>query len=61
MPTPEIDPNTAASMLEDGDFADEHTKPTHSDEEAPEGPDESVPTGDGGDGGMDVHQNKPSE
>lgn len=53
MSQPEIDPNTAASMLEDADFADEHTKPPYSDD--------SVPTGDGGDGGMDVHQNKPSE
>ncbi len=61
MSRPEIDPDTAASMLEDADFADEHTKPTHSDEQAPEGDDESVPTGDGGDGGMDVHQNKPSD
>jgi len=29
MSTPDIDPNTAASMLEDADFADEHTKPTY--------------------------------
>jgi hypothetical protein len=48
-------------MLEDADFADEHTKPTYSDEPAPEGPDESVPTGEGGEGGMDIRQNKPSE
>lgn len=54
MSTPEIDPNTAASMLEDADFADEHTKPTHSDEPAPEGSDESAPTGAGGEGGMDI-------
>jgi hypothetical protein len=61
MPRPEIDENTAESMLEDADFADEHTKPTYSDEPAPEGPDESVPENDGGAGGMDVHQNKFSE
>jgi hypothetical protein len=61
VPGPEIDKNTAESMLEDADFADEHTKPTFSDEEAPEGPDESVPEDDAGAGGMDMHQNKPSE
>jgi len=36
------------------DFAEEHTRPTVADEPAPEGPDESVPTGQGGDGGMDL-------
>ncbi|HET9139446.1 hypothetical protein [Actinophytocola sp.] len=35
------------------DFAGEHSRPTFADEPAPEGPDESVPTGQGGDGGMD--------
>jgi hypothetical protein len=61
MSRPQIDPNTAASELEDPDFADEHSRPTYSDEPAPEGPDESVPEDDGGAGGMDVDQNKPSE
>ncbi|HWM74852.1 MAG TPA: hypothetical protein VNQ53_13965 [Nocardioides sp.] len=61
MSTPEIDPNTATSMLEDADFAGEHTKSTHSDEPAPEGPDESVPTGAGGEGGMDLDQDHLSE
>jgi hypothetical protein len=56
MSTPEIDPNTAASMEEDADFAGEHTKPTYADEH-PQGEDietdESTPEGTGGDGGMD--------
>jgi hypothetical protein len=56
MSTPEIDPVTAESMQEDADFGGEHTKPTYGDEPAPEGPDESVPTGEGGDGGMDIHR-----
>jgi hypothetical protein len=54
MSTLEIDPNAAVNMLEDADFADEHAKPIHSDEPAPEEPDESVPTGAGGDGGRDI-------
>jgi hypothetical protein len=36
------------------DFAAEHTRPTYSDEPATDPPDESVPAGRGGDGGMDV-------
>jgi hypothetical protein len=58
MSRPEIDPDTAASMLEDADFAEEHTRPTYSDEPAPEEPDESMPTGRGGDGGMDVPEDR---
>lgn len=38
----------------DDDFATEHSRPTFSDEPCTEGPDESVPFGHGGDGGMDV-------
>jgi hypothetical protein len=49
----DIDPVTAESEEED-DFADEHTKPTYGDEPGTEQPDESVPSGRGGDGGMDV-------
>ncbi|CAM3957506.1 hypothetical protein KIPE111705_33415 [Kibdelosporangium persicum] len=44
MSTPEIDPQTARSMEEDSDFAEEHTKPTYADED-PQGEDESVPDG----------------
>lgn len=54
--TPEIDPQTAESMLEDADFAGEHTRPTVADERTGgphRGPDESEPEGRGGDGGMD--------
>jgi hypothetical protein len=36
------------------DFADEHTRPTYSDEPSTEDADESVPRGRGGDGGMDI-------
>ena len=36
------------------DFAGEHTRPTYADEPSTEAPDESVPTGHGGDGGMDL-------
>lgn len=46
--TPEIDSNTAESMAEDADFAEEHKRPTFADEPATEGPDESVPSGHGG-------------
>jgi len=38
----------------DPDFADEHTNPTYSNEPTPGGPDESVPRGRGGAGGMDI-------
>lgn len=48
MSRPEIDPDTAASELEDADFADEHTKPTYDDEPALDPPDESAPTGQSG-------------
>jgi hypothetical protein len=51
-----LDPVTAASMEEEPDFADEHTSATVADEQADEvntEPDESVPGGEGGDGGMD--------
>lgn len=43
-------------MLEDADFAGEHTRPTVADERTGgphRGPDESEPEGRGGDGGMD--------
>jgi hypothetical protein len=53
-----LDPVTAASMEEEPDFADEHTSPTLADEQAGKvntEPDESVPRGEGGDGGMDPH------
>jgi|GraSoiStandDraft_4_1057263.scaffolds.fasta_scaffold4242435_1 hypothetical protein len=36
------------------DFAGEHTRPTVADEPGPDAPDESVPTGQAGDGGMDL-------
>lgn len=48
MPDRKLDPNTAASELEDADFAGEHTKPTYSDEPGPDAPDESVPSGESG-------------
>ncbi|MDQ0846985.1 hypothetical protein [Streptomyces sp. V1I6] len=38
---------------EEPDFADEHSRPTYADEPSTENPDESVPSGEGGDGGMD--------
>jgi hypothetical protein len=41
---------------EEPDFAEEHTRPTYSDEPSTEDRDESVPAGEGGDGGMDVGQ-----
>lgn len=48
MSTPNIDPQTAAEMQEEPDFADEHTKTTHADEH-PTGedlePDESSRSG----------------
>ncbi|WP_169332714.1 hypothetical protein [Nocardia araoensis] len=51
MSTPNIDPETAESMQQDADFADEHTKPTHADEH-PAGEqletDESTPHGHSG-------------
>lgn len=50
--TPDLDPATAHSELEDADFGDEHTRPTVADEQAV-APDESEPDGRGGDGGMD--------
>lgn len=43
-----LDENTAASELEDADFAGEHTRPTFSDEPGPDAPDESVPSGKSG-------------
>lgn len=36
------------------DFAEEHTRPTVADEPGPDAPDESVPTGQAGDGGLDL-------
>jgi hypothetical protein len=49
MSRPEIDPDTAESMEQDADFADEHKRPTYADEDSPEmAPDESVPSGEGG-------------
>jgi ribosome-associated toxin RatA of RatAB toxin-antitoxin module len=38
----------------DPDFAGEHTRPTYADEPSTENPDESVPRGRGGAGGMDI-------
>jgi hypothetical protein len=38
------------------DFAEEHSRPTYADEPSTEEPDESVPSGEGGDGGMDPGQ-----
>lgn len=39
------------------DFADEHSRPTYRDEPStPEKPDESAPSGEAGDGGMDLDQ-----
>lgn len=58
MHRPEIDPDTAHSMLQDADFAEEHSRPTYSDEPSTEEPDESVPSGRGGDGGMDIDQER---
>jgi hypothetical protein len=55
--TPEIDPVTASAMEDEPDFADEHTRPTVADEQAGSPntePDESVPEGRAGDGGMDA-------
>jgi hypothetical protein len=51
----DIDPVTADSE-EEADFAEEHTRPTYREEPATEQSDESVPSGRGGDGGMDVDQ-----
>lgn len=48
MSSPDIDPVTAESEEADADFASEHKRPTFSDEPSTEGPDESVPTGEGG-------------
>lgn len=48
MSRPQIDPDTAASQLEDADFAGEHTSPTGADEPGPDAPDESVPEGHDG-------------
>ncbi|MGW7358302.1 hypothetical protein ACWGI0_17115 [Streptomyces sp. NPDC054802] len=45
--------STPPEPEEEPDFADEHTRPTHADEPSTEAPDESVPSGEGGDGGMD--------
>jgi|1185.fasta_scaffold1740343_2 hypothetical protein len=58
MSTPEIDPVTAETMEEDGDFAEEHTKPSHADEDRDS--DESTPKGTAGDGGMDPHRHYPT-
>ncbi|HEV2778894.1 MAG TPA: hypothetical protein VGX25_05780 [Actinophytocola sp.] len=44
---------TAAEPEREPDFAEEHTRPTFADEPSTEDPDESVPTGRGGDGGME--------
>jgi hypothetical protein len=52
----ELDPATAESMEEEPDFAEEHSSPTLADEQDDQvntEPDESVPEGEGGDGGMD--------
>lgn len=43
----------ASDPEEEPDFADEHSRPTYADEPSTEEPDESVPSGEGGDGGMD--------
>jgi hypothetical protein len=61
MSTPEIDPTTAAAMEDEPDFAGEHTRPTVADEQAGSAntePDESVPEGAAGDGGMDLRGKK---
>ncbi|MFD4668506.1 hypothetical protein ACFWNN_02165 [Lentzea sp. NPDC058450] len=53
---PEPDAVTAEAELNDADFGEEHTRPTVADENPGgphRGPDESEPTGKGGDGGMD--------
>jgi hypothetical protein len=56
---PQVDQNTAESMEEDADFADEHTRPTFADEDSPEGAaDESVPEGEGG---MDMTERRRPE
>jgi hypothetical protein len=44
---------TATEPDTEPDFADEHSRPTYADEPSTEDPDESVPTGRGGDGGME--------
>lgn len=49
------DPRHRAPQDDEPDFADEHTRPTFRDEPSnPDAPDESAPSGQGGDGGMDV-------
>jgi hypothetical protein len=58
MSSPDIDPVTAESEEEDEDFGTEHTRPTYSDEPSTEEPDESVPSGEGGAGGMNVSQQR---
>ncbi|MET0133367.1 MAG: hypothetical protein ABW215_07210 [Kibdelosporangium sp.] len=56
MTGPDIDPDTAASMEQDADFASEHSRPTFADEDSPEqAPDESVPDGEGG---MDMDERR---
>jgi hypothetical protein len=50
------DPVTAESMEQEPDFAEEHSRPTVAADQADRAdtePDESVPEGTGGDGGMD--------
>ena len=54
----DIDRVTAESEEADADFAAEHTRPTYSDEPSTEGPDESVPFGYGGNGGMDIKRKR---
>jgi hypothetical protein len=55
MSSPDLDPVTAESEEADADFASEHKRPTFSDEPSTEGPDESVPTGEGG---MDLRESR---
>jgi len=50
-----LDPITAASEEQDADFAEEHRRPTFSDEPSTEGLDESVPYDSGG---MDIKRTR---
>jgi hypothetical protein len=57
MNDPNPDPVTPKGTVHGSDdFAAEHGRPTYADEPSTEGPDESVPSGRGGDGGMDVER-----
>lgn len=63
MNTPQIDPVTAESEMQDADIAGEHHKPSIADEQQDTvnaAPDESVPRDSGGSGGgMDQDDNRP--